>query len=206
MQLSDRIGEGGQLSRLRVLTDAGLSRLDVSELISEVLRRVCDLLDADVAAVMLLDAAGHVVPTAVETGVAALQQSPRSSATRDFSRSVVQSRTASSVVDVGKTDGQAPGHGLVRSSLGVPIFAAAEIVGMYAGTLECLPIVRHALVRAVPPGAQGRAPPDQGRRGRPRLGNQSKSGSSGRTRDGGHGAVDRTGDGARDPYAVARLP
>src|SRR3954453_2607091 len=44
-----------RLRRLEAVTDATLSRLDASDLLDELLDRVRDLLDADTAAILLLD-------------------------------------------------------------------------------------------------------------------------------------------------------
>ena len=65
-----------RLRDIESVTDAGLARLSVDDLLVELLDRVRDILDADTAAVLLLDApAGQLVATAAR-GIAA------SSATR----------------------------------------------------------------------------------------------------------------------------
>ena len=45
----------GRLRGLEAVTDSALGRLDVQELLSELLRRVRAIVDADTAAVLLLD-------------------------------------------------------------------------------------------------------------------------------------------------------
>jgi sigma-B regulation protein RsbU (phosphoserine phosphatase) len=62
----DRVaGTRETLRRLHVVTDAALSRLDVDALLAELLERTRDLLQADTAAIMLLDPeAGDLVATA----------------------------------------------------------------------------------------------------------------------------------------------
>src|SRR3954451_9816576 len=57
-----------RLRRLEAVTDATLSRLDASDLLDELLDRVRDLLDADPAAILLLDGDfGAVVAPAAAT-------------------------------------------------------------------------------------------------------------------------------------------
>src|SRR3954470_1553296 len=56
-----------RLRRLEAVTDATLSRLDASDLLDELLDRVRDLLDADTAAILLLDPhARQLVATAAK--------------------------------------------------------------------------------------------------------------------------------------------
>src|SRR4051812_1285644 len=54
-----------RLANLQALTDTALTRLDVDDLLGELLARVRDVLDADTSAVLLLDAgSGELVATA----------------------------------------------------------------------------------------------------------------------------------------------
>ena len=53
------------MANLQALTDTALSTLDVDELLAELLSRVREILDADTAAVLLLDeSSGQLVATA----------------------------------------------------------------------------------------------------------------------------------------------
>ena len=54
-----------RLARLQSVTDSALTMLDVDDLLEELLVRVCDVLDADTAAVLLLEpGSGDLVATA----------------------------------------------------------------------------------------------------------------------------------------------
>ena len=66
--MTDNLPEGSAEARLRdlqMITDAELSRLDDRDLLAELLVRARDILEADTAAVLLLDAqAGQLIATA----------------------------------------------------------------------------------------------------------------------------------------------
>src|SRR4051794_30326932 len=55
MDRVDGMRDDERLHRLEMVTDATLSRLDVSDLLDELLERVRDLLNADTAVILLLD-------------------------------------------------------------------------------------------------------------------------------------------------------
>src|SRR5262249_56137208 len=60
-------GGGEKLRRVQAVTDAALSRLDLDELLSELLERTRDLLGTDTATVLLLDQSGtELVATAAK--------------------------------------------------------------------------------------------------------------------------------------------
>jgi hypothetical protein len=58
-----------KLRRLQTVTDAALSRLDVDDLLTELLERTRDLLDADAAAIMLVDATGAELVATAASGL-----------------------------------------------------------------------------------------------------------------------------------------
>src|SRR5690349_17407334 len=73
MASAEGLKDDERLRRLEAITDAALSKLDVADLLDELLDRVCDLLEVDTAAVLLLDVhAQQLVATAargLENGV-----------------------------------------------------------------------------------------------------------------------------------------
>jgi sigma-B regulation protein RsbU (phosphoserine phosphatase) len=128
-----------RLRRLESMADAALSRLDVSDLLDELLDRVRDLLNADTAAILLLDAhARHLVPTAAK----GLEDEVRHGITipvgRGFAGRIAQDRRPLALPEVTEKDVASPvllRRG-IRSLLGVPIFAAGEVIGvLHVGTL-----------------------------------------------------------------------
>ena len=56
----DAVGSAAaRLGDLRAITDAALGRLDVDDLLAELLDRIRQIIDADTAAVLLLDVPSH---------------------------------------------------------------------------------------------------------------------------------------------------
>jgi putative methionine-R-sulfoxide reductase with GAF domain len=131
--------DGERLRRLEAVTDATLSRLDASDLLDELLDRVRDLLDADTAAILLLDAhSRQLVATAAKGLEDEVRQGFRVSVGRGFAGRVAETRGPIVIPEVTADDVVNPillEKG-IRSLLGVPIFAAGEVVGvLHIGTL-----------------------------------------------------------------------
>lgn len=130
-----------RLRRLEAVTDAALSRLDVSDLLDELLDRVRDLLEADTAAIMLLDShAQQLVATAAKGLEQEIRQGIRVPMGRGFAGRVAQGRRPLVLQDVTADDVVSPVliEKGVRSLLGVPMLAAGEIIGvLHVGT--CTP-------------------------------------------------------------------
>ncbi|MFF5083474.1 PP2C family protein-serine/threonine phosphatase [Actinoplanes sp. NPDC000266] len=130
-----------RLRRLESVTDAALSRLDVSDLLDELLERVRDLLDADTAAIMLLDShAQQLVATAAKGLEQEIRQGIRVPVGQGFSGRVAQARRPVVLHDVTADDVVSPVliEKGIRSLLGVPVLAAGEIIGvLHVGT--CTP-------------------------------------------------------------------
>jgi serine phosphatase RsbU (regulator of sigma subunit) len=122
------------------MTDAALSRLDVSDLLDELLDRVRDLLDVDTAAILLLDEhSGQLVATAAKGLEEEVRRGFRAPLGQGFAGSIAQSEQPRVLLDLTADDVINPlliEKG-IRSLLGVPIFAAGEVVGvLHVGTTE----------------------------------------------------------------------
>jgi sigma-B regulation protein RsbU (phosphoserine phosphatase) len=134
-----RIEDDERLRRLRVVTDAALSRLAVSDLLDELLDRVRDLLDADTAAILLLDVHSHqLVATAAKGLEEEVRQGFRISVGRGFAGRVAETGRPVMITDVTSRDVVNPVllEMGIRSLLGVPMLADGEVVGvLHVGTL-----------------------------------------------------------------------
>jgi sigma-B regulation protein RsbU (phosphoserine phosphatase) len=138
MNHSGGTGDDEQLRRLEAVTDATLSRLDVSDLLDELLDRVRDLLGTDTATILLLDAhARQLVATAAKGLEEEVRQGFRIGIGSGFAGRVAEIRQPVVLPDVQPGDVLNPillDKG-IRSLLGVPIFAAGEVIGvLHVGT------------------------------------------------------------------------
>jgi serine phosphatase RsbU (regulator of sigma subunit) len=106
---------------------------DVEEVLGELLDHVRDLLEADTAAVLLLDEpTGHLVATAARGLEAEVYQGARVPLGRGFAGRVAASRRPVVIEDIAEADVVNPvlrEHG-IRSLLGVPLLAGARLVGV----------------------------------------------------------------------------
>jgi phosphoserine phosphatase RsbU/P len=140
MAMSVESMRGDRLRRLAAVTDAALSRLDTSDLLDELLDQVRDLLDADTAAVLLLDSHSHqLVATAAKGLEEEVRRGFRLDVGRGFAGRIAQTRRPAVIADVTADDVVNPVllEMRIRSLLGVPILAAGEVVGvLHVGTLE----------------------------------------------------------------------
>jgi sigma-B regulation protein RsbU (phosphoserine phosphatase) len=129
-----------RLRRLEAVADAALSHLDVSDLLDELLDRVRDLLEVDTAAILLLDKhARQLVPTAAKGLDDDVRQGIRIPVGAGFAGRVAAERRPVIIAEVTADDVFSPFllHSGVRSLLGVPIFAAGELLGvLHVGTLQ----------------------------------------------------------------------
>jgi putative methionine-R-sulfoxide reductase with GAF domain len=133
-------GADVRLRRVEALTDAALSRLDVSDLLDELLDRVRDLLEADTAAILLLDPhAHHLVPTATKGLEDEVRHGLRVPVGQGFVGRIAQHGRPVVLTEVTREDVVSTfllDRG-VRSLLGVPIFAAGRVIGvLHVGTLR----------------------------------------------------------------------
>lgn len=128
-----------QLSHIMALTDSTLSRLSAPDLLDELLDRVREALEADTAAVLLLDTNSNELVAAAALGISEeVSQGVRVPVGEGFAGRVaaelnpviVNSVDSSSVVNAVLLD-----RG-VRSLVGVPLLAAGRLVGvLHVGSL-----------------------------------------------------------------------
>ncbi|BBH68947.1 cyclic diguanylate phosphodiesterase [Actinoplanes sp. OR16] len=134
------INDDERLRRLEAVTDATLSRLDVSDLLDELLDRVRDLLDVDTAAILLLDVhAQQLVATAAKGLEEEVRKGFRIAVGRGFAGRIAAGREPVRITEVTEDDVVNPillEKG-IRSLLGVPIIAERELIGvLHIGTLS----------------------------------------------------------------------
>src|ERR1700712_4540428 len=105
VRVGRRVGDTDRLRRLEALTDAALSRLDVSDLLDELLDRVRDLLDVDTAAILPLDPhSGQLVATAAKGLEEEVRRGFRAPVGRGFAGSIALSRQPRVLAEVTAAD------------------------------------------------------------------------------------------------------
>jgi phosphoserine phosphatase RsbU/P len=133
----DDLGE--RLRRLEAVTDLALSRLDVDDLLPELLDRVRDLLRTDTAAVLLMDPSEQfLVATAARGLEEEVRQGSRVPLGRGFAGRVAAERRPV-VIDVDPSMVVNPVLLMkgVRSMLGVPLLSGGTVLGvLHVGTLQ----------------------------------------------------------------------
>jgi putative methionine-R-sulfoxide reductase with GAF domain len=130
----------GRLRDIEALADAALSRLDEQSLLKALLERVKRVLQADTAAVLLLDrAAGQLVATAASGIEEEVRQGVRVPLGAGFAGRVAASGEPVILATVDHTTVRNPllvDRG-IRSLLGVPLFAGGKIIGvLHVGSLS----------------------------------------------------------------------
>ncbi|MEH1017128.1 GAF domain-containing SpoIIE family protein phosphatase [Micromonospora sp. CPCC 206060] len=133
-------GSGERLRRIEAVADATLSQLGVHDFLDELLDRVREVLRADTAAILLLDVhAQQLVATAAKGLEEEVRKGFRISVGRGFAGRIAREKHPVILDNVTANDVVSPillGRGL-RSLLGVPMFAAGEVVGvLHVGRLE----------------------------------------------------------------------
>jgi anti-sigma regulatory factor (Ser/Thr protein kinase)/putative methionine-R-sulfoxide reductase with GAF domain len=133
-------GAADRLRDIESVTDAGLARLSVDNLLVELLDRVRDVLDADTAAVLLLDApTGQLVATAARGIEEEVYQGMRIPLGRGFAGRVAASKQPVAIEDVQDADVVNPvlRNKGIRSLLGAPLLVGGQLLGvLHVGTLE----------------------------------------------------------------------
>ncbi|MEU6206767.1 GAF domain-containing SpoIIE family protein phosphatase [Micromonospora musae] len=136
---TSRAGSEEKLRRLQAVTDAALSQLGVEDLLDELLVRTRDLLQADTAAILLVDPGGtELVATAASGLEEEVRQGVRLPIGRGFAGSVAARGEPVMIEHVDHTNVINPillTRG-VASVLGVPMLNGSQVIGvLHVGTL-----------------------------------------------------------------------
>lgn len=127
-----------QLRRIEAVTDTALSRLDVEDLLLELMDRVKDALQVDTAAVLLLDpGSDQLVATAARGIEEEVRQGVRVPLGAGFAGRIAEERRPVLLEEVSELNTVNPllRRKGIRSMLGVPLIAAGRMVGvMHVGT------------------------------------------------------------------------
>jgi phosphoserine phosphatase RsbU/P len=128
-----------RLRDIQAITDAAMSRLDEQEFLDELLRRVKDILDADTAAVLLLDnTSGTLIATAAAGLEEEVSQGVRIPVGRGFAGRVAAERRPVIIDRVDRTTVINPillDKG-IRTLIGVPLTVGGQVLGvMHMGSL-----------------------------------------------------------------------
>ena len=134
-----RIDTAERLRRVQRVTDATLAHLSVDELLDELLLRVREILDADTAAVLLLDPIRNELVARAAKGLEEeVEQGVRIPVGKGFAGRIAADREPLILDRVDHTTVMNPilrAKG-IRSLLGVPLMAHGEVLGvMHVGTL-----------------------------------------------------------------------
>ncbi len=129
-----------RLRRIQTLTDSGLARLEMDELLAELMERVRDLLEVDTVAVLLLDpSASYLVATATRGLEEEIRQGVRIPIGRGFAGRIAAERKAVIIPEVDHSNVMNPilREKGVRSLLGVPLMVGNDVMGvLHVGTLR----------------------------------------------------------------------
>jgi sigma-B regulation protein RsbU (phosphoserine phosphatase) len=133
----------GRLRDIEAVADAALSRLDEQSLLKELLERVKKVLQADTAAVLLLDQpAGQLVATAASGIEEEVRQGVRVPLGTGFAGRVAASREPVILTTVDHTTVRNPllvDRG-IKSLLGVPLLVGGNVIGvLHVGSLSGRP-------------------------------------------------------------------
>jgi serine phosphatase RsbU (regulator of sigma subunit) len=128
-----------RLRAIQSITDAALSRLDDRELLAELLERTRDALQADTAAVLLLDlASGQLIATAAAGLEEEVHEGVRIPVGRGFAGRIAAGRQPVILDHVDHTTVLNPilwAKG-IQSMMGVPMVAAGQVIGvLHVGSL-----------------------------------------------------------------------
>jgi phosphoserine phosphatase RsbU/P len=133
-------GAEDRLRDIQSITDATLSRLDDQELLTELLDRTKDILQADTAAVLLLDfSSGQLIATATAGLEEEVRQGVRIPVGRGFAGRIAADHRPVILDHVDHTTVLNPilmAKG-IRSMLGVPLVASGRVIGvLHVGSLS----------------------------------------------------------------------
>jgi putative methionine-R-sulfoxide reductase with GAF domain len=129
-----------QLANLRSLTDTGLAHLDIDDLLDELLARTKEILDADTAAVLLLDETSHQLVARAASGIEAeVRQGVRIPLGVGFAGSIAARRGPIRLdhVDASTVANPILWETGINVMLGVPLLAGDDLVGvLHVGRLD----------------------------------------------------------------------
>jgi len=132
-----------QLANLEALTDTALSTLDIDQLLAELLFRVRDILDADTAAVLLLDvSSGQLVATAACGIEEEVREGVRVPLGTGFAGRVAARRGP---IQLDRVDATTVSNPIlwekgIQVMLGVPLLSANTVIGvLHVGRLDQRP-------------------------------------------------------------------
>ena len=129
-----------RLRGLESVTDSALSYLPLEELLRELLRRVVDILQADTAAILLLEEDGATLAARAAQGLEEeVRRGVRIPVGRGFAGRIAATREPVRIADVATADIANPilrERGL-KSLLGVPLLVEGTVIGvLHVGTLH----------------------------------------------------------------------
>jgi serine phosphatase RsbU (regulator of sigma subunit)/anti-sigma regulatory factor (Ser/Thr protein kinase) len=127
-----------RLRRIEAVTDAALAHLDVDELLPELLERVREILEADTAAVLLLDPEGRDLVATSASGLEEVRQGVRIPLGEGFAGRIAAEAAPLVIEDV--LDAKVLNPSLhetgIRSLLGAPLVAQGRVTGViHVGSL-----------------------------------------------------------------------
>jgi GAF domain-containing protein/anti-sigma regulatory factor (Ser/Thr protein kinase) len=131
--------EEGVLQALQRVTDAALAHLSEDDLLTELLRRITEILDADTAAFLLLDPETNELHARAARGIEEeVEQGVRIPVGRGFAGRIAAERRPVFIADIDHADILNPilrAKG-IRSLLGVPLLIEGRVIGvLHVGTL-----------------------------------------------------------------------
>jgi len=132
-----------RLTNLQAITDTALTRLDVDDLLDELLSRVREILDADTAAILLLDdASGELVARAARGIEEEVRQGVRIPLGHGFAGRIAATRRSLRLERVDETTvaNSILWEKGIRVMLGVPLMSGDTLLGvLHVGRLEPRP-------------------------------------------------------------------
>ena len=135
-----RVADSRVLESLQRVTDAALAHLSQEDLLAELLRRITEILDADTAAILLLEPGGDMLRARAAKGIEEeVRRGVRIPVGRGFAGLIAAQRKAIVIDDVDHADILNPilREKGIRSLLGVPMMVEGRVLGvMHVGTLS----------------------------------------------------------------------
>lgn len=131
--MNGQLDDTTQLRRLEALTDRALAQLDLESLLQELLERVTELLEVDIATVLLLDeATNELVVTAAKDLEDEVRQGIRIPVGQGFAGRIFARGEPAIIEHVDESNVASPivHRQGIRSLLGIPLVVAGEAIGV----------------------------------------------------------------------------